>query len=145
RSSTWISFLCCFTLEGAPRPRPILYARFGQVAGPLHSRSPATPYSCPARRTPPAGARRCTRGSVPPGEPSNRAEKRRMVQVAVTVCARCRNELRGRSRHRNHHPGFPGSCRDNAEILVVQVEPEPRRERAATHQLSLVLHDRGAR
>src|SRR5699024_7462420 len=68
-----------------------------------------------------------------PGEPLDGGEQRGVIQRAVAVRPGRAHQLRHKCTQRNGDTGLPSRCRDDAQVLVVQFDPETRLERPIQH------------
>jgi hypothetical protein len=64
-----------------------------------------------------------------------------MVQTAVALRPGSGHQLCGECTERNHDIAFSGCGRDNAHVLVMQVDPETRFEIASKHASRLAFED----
>src|SRR3954470_5811298 len=72
------------------------------------------------------------------------AEQRGVVQAAVAVGPGRGHQLGDQRAQWHHHAGLAGSGGQDAEVLVVQVDPEARVEAAGEHVVLLLVQDLGA-
>jgi len=68
-----------------------------------------------------------------------------MVQTAVALRPGSGHQLCGECTERNHDIAFSGCGRDNAHVLVMQVDPETRFEIASKHASRLAFEDSASR